>query len=118
MAKPDFDAALRAFIAKETRRRLAPHLPMLRRAEKLLQSLEQESVSKSTPRALQVEPAVPTPVAHPSIFRVGQSVRYHWKDKDFEAIVIALDPGSNSVVLERVKDGKRVSRPESKVTET
>jgi hypothetical protein len=50
-----------------------------------------------------------------SKFKEGQEVRYRQGRGEFEAKVIRIDGDTNTVVLERAKDKKRVERPASKV---
>lgn len=46
---------------------------------------------------------------------LGQHVSYRQGSGTFEAKVVAVDAGKGVVVLERIKDGKRVTRPTAKV---
>lgn len=119
MDEVDFEAVVKELVAEELGRRLARYSDLLNRFEQARRALPKRHRPGRPPRA-QLERAAaalfrkaPAPRAAPASVEPGQTVQYRQGRGTFEARVVRLDGAR--VVLERLADGKRVTRPLSKL---
>jgi uncharacterized Zn finger protein len=104
LPSPGFAAAVRAMVADEVRTALKP----LGEALDGIQGLTGDA------RPAPAASAVPT-ARRTTRFAQGQVVHYRQGRGTFPAKVVSVDSAQETVLLERVKDGKQVIRPAAKV---
>ena len=120
MRNTDFDAVVRGFVAEELEKRLAPYHKLLSRLEQARAAVPLKRGPGRPRRAdLETVAAIVTgrrasPAARRS-FKAGDVVHYRQGRGSFEAFVVRTD-AKGHLVVERVSDGKRVTRPASKLS--
>jgi hypothetical protein len=120
MARIDLTNALRALVNEEVENALAPHREALQRISSFLgvgptshRGPGRQSAWGATGRTRRVSQTLDRGDA--SKFKEGQQVRYRQGRGEFEAKVVRIDSQTNTVTVQRVRDGKRVARPASKL---
>ena len=98
----NLEAAIRAIVSEEVSRALAPYQSAL----KALATLSGGRRGPGRPKGSRNHAK-----GDASKFSVGHAVRYKQGRGEFEAKVVRVDVEANSVTVERVKDGKKVTRP-------
>ncbi len=117
MANVDLNAAIRSLVAAEVEQALEPYRDLLERMENFVRGAAPRgpvAVAKKKPGRKPGKRAAKAK-GDASKFSVGQSVKYKQGRGEFEATVRSVDLEANTVEIERVKDGKKLSRPAGKI---
>ena len=121
MPRVDLNDAIRNLVAGEVERTLAPYQQLLARLEQFMGGAPAPRGPGRPPKAGGRARPARRPAklgkGDASKFKVGQAVKYRQGRGEFEATVSAVDTGTNIVSIERIKDGKKIDRPASKLYE-
>jgi hypothetical protein len=129
----DLNAAIADLVAAEVNAKLEPYRAILNRMAAFVGAAPAHR-GPGRPRKTEAAAAAPAPASRKRrgrrTYRVskkaalraaknlteGQKVSYKQGRGSFEAKVVSIDSEKGTVTVERIKDGKKVTRPAAKVT--
>jgi len=128
MPNVDLNAAIAAIVADAVKQELEPYMATLDKVAAFVGAAparrgpgRPRKAIKPVPFRRFVHPRRPRGSKSKAAVRAakklspGQKVTYQQGRGSFEAKVVSVDAAKGTVVLERVKDGKKVKRPAAKV---